>query len=397
MAALKSSKFHKIFILTFFILFLGKFLASANIQKIDSLSSSSYISLLTCDPGDQLYSVFGHSAIGVVDPEQNLALVFNYGTFSFNVPFFYVKFASGQLMYQLSTVSYKRFLREYKYEQRMVVEEILNLNAAQKQRLFELLKENYKPENRKYQYDFFFDNCATRILDIFYEALGDDLHHLKQQNPIVKSHRNLIDENLVNSYWSDFGIDIVLGSVIDRPTTEKEKTFLPDYLSSYINSCTINGKPFVRNSRKLVKETAIFPATPWLVRPKTVFWALFVLVVVLTMIYRNKPWIIGDRIIFGAFGILGLIVFLMWFATDHDAAKGNLNILWANPLYLIYSWLIGSRYKLWFKWSTFVVVLFNLIVLLGWNFLPQSYHIAFVPMIGILLIRSGIISLRYRR
>lgn len=378
-------------------LFIGKINANPQLANIDSLSSSSYISLLTCDPGDQLYSVFGHSAIGVVDPEQKLAVVFNYGTFSFQVPFFYIKFASGKLMYQLSTTSYKRFLREYRYEQRMVTEDILNLTLAQKQHLFELLKNNYKPENREYQYDFFFDNCATRIIDIFYEAFGDSLEFLEPQSQHIKTHRNLIDEYLTNSYWSDFGIDIALGSVIDKPTTEMQKAFLPDYLAAYVNSCTINGKSFVRNSRKLVSETADFGATPWIIRPKTVFWALFVFVVLLTVLYRNKSWIIGDRIIFGAFGILGIIITLLWFATDHDATKGNLNIIWATPLYLIYTWLIGNKHKLWFKWSTFVFLLFNFLVLLAWNFIPQSYHIAFVPMIGILLLRSGIIALRYRR
>ncbi|MDA3891336.1 MAG: DUF4105 domain-containing protein [Salinivirgaceae bacterium] len=384
--------------ITLIVLVILSFKSSANAQleKIDSLSEYSYISLLTCDPGDQLYSVFGHSAIGVVDPEQKLAVVFNYGTFSFKVAFFYAKFASGKLLYQLSAVPYQRFLREYKYEQRMVNEDILNLSTYQKQRLFDLLKENYKPENRKYQYDFFFDNCATRILDIFYEALDDSLQYIAANNAEIKTHRNLIDECLVDSYWSDLGIDIVLGSVIDRPTTDREKSFLPDYLSEYINNCTVEGKPFVRTSRKLVKESATFKATPWLVRPQLVFWVLFIMVTLLTILFRSKPWVIGDRIVFGVFGILGIIVFLMMFATDHDAAAKNFNIIWAHPLYLVYAWLIGSKHKKALKWASIVILAVNILVLFGWNTIPQMYHIAFIPLIGIIILRSGIIALRYK-
>lgn len=369
--------------------------AQKELAVFDSLSESSYIALLTCDPGPQLYSVFGHSAIGVVDPEQRISIIFNYGTFSFNVPFFYAKFASGKLLYKLSITSYQRFLREYQYEQRRVVEEKLNLTLHQKQKLFSLLQENYKPENREYQYDFFFDNCATRIIDIFYEALGDSLVYVPTENAKVKTHRNLIDEYLKKSYWSDFGIDLALGSVIDRPTTDMQKTFLPDYLSEFVNYCVIDGKPFVKNSRSLVKETAQFKATPWLIRPVVLFWMLFFSVALLTILLRSRSWIIGDRIIFGVMGIVGLIVLLLWVATDHDATAGNLNVLWANPLYLIYTWLIGGKFKNSLKWASLSVLSINFMVLLAWNIIPQQFHLAFIPIIGIIIIRSGVMTLRY--
>lgn len=368
--------------------------AYRNLPPTKSLSESSYVALLTCDPGDQLYSVFGHNALGVVDTEQNLFIVFNYGTFSFNVPFFYTKFVSGKLLYKLSYTTYNRFLGEYKHEQRRVIEEKLNLTQYQKQNLFNLLKENYKPENREYQYDFFFDNCATRISNILYKALGDSLQYVPSENYEVKTFRNLIDEYLADSYWSDFGVDIALGSVIDKPATESEITFLPDYMSEYANYCVINGEPFIEKSRVLVSESAVFSPTPWLVRPQVVLWILFLVITLLTVILHSKSWVIGDRIIFASYGIIGVIVLLLWVATDHDATAGNLNILWANPLYLFYIWLIGSKYKKAIKWSSLAILLINVLVLVGWNIIPQQYHIAFIPFIAILIIRSGVITLR---
>lgn len=373
-----------------------KAMSNKKLSAIKPLSESSYITLLTCDPGPQLYSVFGHNAIGVVDPEQKLSIVFNYGTFSFNVPFFYIKFASGRLLYKLSITSYHRFLYEYQLEQRMVIEEKLNLTQYQKQKIFNLLIENYKPENCEYQYDFFFDNCATRIINIFYEAFGDSIVYYPNQNNVVKTHRNLIDEYLINSYWSDFGIDIALGSVIDRPTTELEKAFLPDYLSHYLNRCTINGQPFIENKIKLVAESAQFPATPRIIRPSVIFWFLFIVVLFLTIFLRTKNWIIADKIIFSAFGIIGIIVLLLWLATEHDATAGNLNIFWANPLYIIYAWLLGTSHYKTIKWSSIAIVLINILILAGWSIIPQQYHIAFIPIIGILIIRSGVIALRYK-
>lgn len=358
------------------------------------LSDEAYITLLTCDPGNQLYATFGHSAIGVFDPVQRINWVFNYGTFTFNVPHFYLKFASGKLLYKLSYGSKGRFLNEYQHEGRMVVEDRLNLSPSQKQKLFDHLLENYKPENREYQYDFFFDNCATRILDIVYEALGDSLVYHPSGNKSEQTFRNLIDEYLGNKYWSDFGIDIALGSVIDHPATDRQKAFLPDYLKEYLYRCTINDQPFITNSHVMVSESRPLPVTPFLVRPSVVFWLLFAIILFLTIRFRHKSWVIGDRIIFGVWGIVGVVVLLLWVATDHDATAGNLNVMWANPFYLIYMFLITGKRTPWLKWSSALIFGLNAIVLLGWAFIPQEYHVVFIPIIGSLIIRSGVQLMR---
>jgi len=389
--------FKYLFLLTIFLSSFSTF-AYRELPKTDSLSESSFITLITCDPGEELYSLFGHSAIGVVDPEQELALVFNYGTFSFKTSFFYLKFASGKLLYRLSFTTYNRFLYEYRRDKRRVVEERLNLTLSQRQRLFDLLKENYKPENREYQYDFFFDNCATRISNIFHKALGDSLKYTPAENYTPRTFRNLIDEYLVNSYWSKFGIDIALGAVIDKPATEMQITFLPDYLSEYVNYCKINGKSFVATSRVLVSESETFLPTPWIIRPATILWIVFLIITVLTILLYKKSWVIGDRIIFGIIGFTGIIVLLLWIATDHDATADNFNLLWANPLYLVYIWFIGNnkKQKLLYKLS-FIILIINILTLAFWKVIPQQYNIAFIPIIGIVIIRSSVIALRAKK
>jgi hypothetical protein len=383
--------------LFFSVIFFTSFSAFAYIElpKTDSLSEKSFITLITCDPGEELYSLFGHSAVGIVDPEQKLAIIFNYGTFSFKTSFFYLKFASGKLLYRLSFTTYDRFLYEYRRDKRMVTEERLNLTLPQRQRLFAMLKENYKPENREYQYDFFFDNCATRISNIFHKSLGSRLIYTPAGNYKPRTFRNLIDEYLVNSYWSKFGIDIALGAVIDKPATELQITFLPDYLSEYVNYCKINGKPFVAESRVLVNESEIFPSTPWIIRPATILWVVFLIIMALTIFLHGKSWIIGDRIIFGIIGFTGIVVLLLWTATDHDATADNFNLLWANPLYLIYIWFIGNdkKQKLLYKLSLTILAI-SILTLAFWKIIPQQYNIAFIPIIGIVIIRSSVIALR---
>lgn len=380
----------KIF-LSFIFLAISQFVTLANreMPPLKPLSEKATITVLTCDPGSQLYATFGHSAIGVFDPAQGLDWVFNYGTFNFNVPNFYAKFASGKLLYNLSFGPKHRFLQEYQRAGRMVSEEVLDLSVQQKQRLFDLLVENYRPENRNYQYDFFFDNCATRILDIISLTLGDSLTYQPIGNEPEQTFRDLIDEYLVKSYWSDFGIDIALGSVIDQPASPEQKAFLPDYLKEYLYRCTLNGKPLVKESRTLVSESRPLPITPFLLRPAIIFWLIFVLLTYLTIRYGQKSWVIGDRILFATWGLVGVIVLLLWVATDHDATAGNLNVLWANPLYLIYAFFITDKKSRLVKWVSLGILSLNILILLAWGLIPQEYHLVFIPIIGTLVLRSA--------
>src|SRR5690606_5550069 len=122
--------------------------------------------------GDDLYATFGHSAVRVTDSSAGIDYVFNYGTFDFDTPHFYWKFVRGKLMYSLSAMDFPTFMQAYREEGRSVTEQVLNLSCPEKEMIWQFLQQNYLPENRDYKYDFLYDNCSTRIRDIFDKIFG---------------------------------------------------------------------------------------------------------------------------------------------------------------------------------------------------------------------------------
>ena len=362
------------------------------------LSESSTISLLTGSPGAELYSTFGHSGVRINDPAQNMDIVFNYGTFDFDTPNFYLKFAQGKLLYKLSIERFEQFKYGFEYENRSVIEQVLNLTITQKQKLYKLLLDNYKPENRYYKYDFFFDNCATRIRDILPSAFGDDFSYHYPEEWLLgdKTFRNLIDLYLTNHHWSDFGIDLALGLPTDAVATPSDYMFLPDYLKEGFASATIlkNGEevPLVISTQEIISKKAMAPDVFFLT-PMKVCWGIF-LITLLVSIYglkKHKRLIYFDMIYFSLIGLVGWMVFLLDFATDHVATKQNLNMLWAVPLHLPLFLLwkklpwIFRHYYIWF------CLVIDVFIIGLWMIFPQNYHIAFIPLILAMILRYFII------
>ncbi|MEJ7681804.1 MAG: DUF4105 domain-containing protein [Segetibacter sp.] len=189
------------------------------------------ISILTCSPGKELYSTFGHSAIRLTDKYRNIDIVYNYGTFDFNDTGFYMKFIRGQLSYSLSVENYTDFLESYKQEKRSVYEQVLDLNCFQKQGLEKALEQNMLAENRYYRYNFITDNCTTRIRDLLLNTIAS-VAIGKKIIPINTTPRKMIHSYLRKGgkLWSELGIDILLGSTIDRALSTQEAMFLPEYL-----------------------------------------------------------------------------------------------------------------------------------------------------------------------
>ena len=350
------------------------------------LSERSYIEVYTCAPGNQLYSQFGHTAIGIIDPRQNLHEVFNYGTFSFNTPNFYLKFCSGKLLYQLTTESFSEFVYTYERRGRQVVAQRLNLSLEQRQHLYEMLEENSLPENCDYQYDFFFDNCASRVLDMLYRAFGDSLIYTGSDTVEQPTMRDCIHPYLDRSLWTKAGIDLVLGSITDHKASNRQQSFLPDKLHDYLAECQIDTLPLVSDTRLLVKSTIEYDRTPWFLSPLLIFSLLLIAVVVLTLRLSTSALLIFDRIYFGIIGLLGILITLLWFATDHDATVGNFNLLWASPLFLVYIFTIGNVEKQWHKWLRIILIAGNCIIIFGF-LLPQSFNLCFYPLIATSLVR----------
>ena len=378
------------FVLLFFLLItLNSF--SQNLQ----LSPLTEISVVVVDPGTaELFEVFGHPAIRINDPIKRIDLAYNYGIFDFDQPYFYLNFTRGYLNYMVAAWPYSLFEDSYIRENRTIKEYVLNLTQKQKQTVFDFLEENIKPENRHYFYDYFYDNCSTRIWEVFEKTLGKDIHF--DQNFIQPEHsfRTFVDSLTVNKPWGDFGIDLCLGLPMDKKLNSYEYMFLPEFLGRSIDhaTITINGKeePFVKESRILFQSTPTEQKHHWLT-PNILFWSIFIIILLLTLagIKYNKKWVVVDILIFGAAGLVGLLLFILWTATDHAAAANNLNIIWADPLYLIgFFYLFKNKMpeRVRKLFMVFGILLFVFVIL--WPINPQGINIAVIPISLALCLRA---------
>lgn len=378
---------NKIVYLFFLLIFMGLAPAKAQVYEV---------SLLTCEPGDQLYSSFGHSAIRIRQiGSEGQDLVFNFGTFDFQTPNFYGKFATGKLDYMLSVTTYADFILEYDYYKRDVREQVLALSSDQIDFLQQHLWAQYDPARRFYRYDFFFNNCATKIRDAFEIALGDALVWNDSVKVEEKTFRNLIDEYVYPLPWADLGIDLALGSVIDRDATEREEQFLPDYMEAAFAKATIEGdgptRPLVRESR-VILEYPEGESSMDLLNPYVIFWGVAVLFTLITFIgHKKKRLFIGfDLGLFSILGVLGIVVAFLWFFTDHSATKWNWNILWAFPGHLALVWgLTRKQLQPWVrKYLLFALIMADAAVvfwILGW----QSFHSSLIPILLVIILRTN--------
>lgn len=369
-----------------FILILSK----SYISYSQNLSENAQISLITCNPGNELYSVFGHSAIRILDNNKGLDRVYNYGTFDFNTPNFYFKFVRAHLNYQLSAYSMQSFMAEYEATNRSVFEQVLILSQSQKEQIFNFLEYNRQPENKYYQYDFFFDNCASRIRDVFQSELGDSLKFdVTDYHP--KSFRDILEPYLAPHAWSRFGINLVLGDITDRKASLSESMFLPDYLKTAFENAKLSGKLLALPPKVLFKQRNIINETPLYERPIFIFSILLILVMILTFfeIKYKRRFKLFDFLFFLSLGIVGIILFLLWFATDHTAVVQNWNLIWAVPShFFIAFWMFRKRKTLWLKLYFLISGIAASSVLILWFLIPQHLDFALIPLLITMAVRE---------
>lgn len=359
------------------------------------LSPQAEISIITCGPYQgELYSAFGHSAIRVIDPVRGFDIAFNYGVFDFNQPNFYLNFTRGYLYYKLGVYSYPDFRDHYISYNRYVHEQVLALDSAQKQKVFSYLENNSLPQNQTYRYDYFYNNCASKVRDVFVDVFKAEI---KFDSSFIKTNytiRDLTELYLQQQPWGDLGIDICLGLPMDKKASSYDYMFLPDYIESSFDRVTLSGSPIVREKISVYESAPETIPFHWY-HPWIVFGLLFLFAAILS--YRDwqrqklSKWF--DVTLFGATGIVGLLLFILWVATDHKAAANNFNLAWAFPLHLVGA--IGLLKRTSPKWTsgyfTFAAILSAL--LLGfWTLLPQTLNPFLLPLISVILMRSLIIK-----
>lgn len=361
------------------------------ISKGVELSDSARISLLTCAPGEELYSAFGHNGIRVTDFKENWDVVFNYGTFDDNQPGFYFNFVKGRMIYSVSYDSYPDFISEYIDSKRGVVEQELRLTAEDKQKIFKILYTNALPENRNYPYDFFWDNCATRPRDVFEKVLGNRLQY-RYDNCGFEQNKTMHD--MLRLYvhdrpWVDLGFDLILGLPCEVPATPRNQTFLPDYLAKLFACATVDGQPFVTSTKTVVD--APLPKLTTAVLPSHV--TAFIMLVGLALIFwerrTKKHYYIFDFVLFLIAGFWGLTFLLTWAFTTHYSLPKNLNMLWLIPTHFFVAFFLLKKKKpYWLNYYFIGTYVLMIILLAVWKVNPQPYNIAFAPLIILLGARA---------
>lgn len=355
------------------------------------LSDSAQISVLTLGTYQgELYSAFGHSAIRVYDPGTQRDLAFNYGVFDFDQPNFYLNFTRGHLLYMLGYYDYDLFRDHYISHNRFVHEQILDLTPQQRQRVFDYLVWNAQRENKNYLYDYFYNNCATKVRDVFVDIFGDsikfDLSYAKPGYTV----RDLTHAYLGQQPWGELGIEVCLGQPMDKELTPYDYMFIPDYIESGFNHATLNGKPIVKESIPVYEarpeKEAFSIFHPWIV-----FGLFLVITIVLTLRDRTRrqltKWF--DVIVFSIAGWLGLLLFILWVATDHRAAANNFNLLWAFPLHAVAAPMLFRVKYYGFVKKYFTVAGIVLTATLGmWVVLPQQLNMFLIPFVTALAIRA---------
>lgn len=305
-------------------------------------SDAARASVLTCSPGRELYSAFGHTAIRVTDlaADPPVDRVYNFGTFQFNDGF-YGRFIQGELIYSLSRSTFGGFLEEYIRSGRGVHEQRLNLSPEDIARLDAYLTAHAHPDHSDYQYLFLYDNCATRVITVLEAVLGPRLA-LDCPDRRDSTYRDLLRAKLGGVPLTRFGIDLVLGLPVDAPLGRCGDAFLPDHLAEDLQLATLDAQTL--EERPLVRPTEELLPTMLSTAPDKTGWPVWAAWLVLAACVLE--WFLGRRLVRRLLpictGMIGLLLSYLWFATDHMDTRYNLNLLWTLPLQLLGPGLKGG-------------------------------------------------------
>ena len=366
--------------------------STASAQFPRRLSDEARISLLTLAPGTEVHTLFGHGTLRVLDPKVGFDASFNYGTFEFGEGFLQ-KFLYGELDYYLSVLKTQPAIDEARQKGRSVIEQELALTADQRERLYQALVENAQPENRTYRYDFLFDNCSTRLVDMLRDNLGANL--VLPTGPYEpKTFRTLLAEHVTAFPWIRFGFDLLLGATVDREASFEQTWFLPRHLMAALDDASLDGHALVAK-RIVLNDSGHEDLPPGGVdQPAILFWSLFGLAAVFAAKdRRGRVSRAFDATLFALVGLVGLIMALMWGATLHHVTADNWNLAWAWPTHLVAAIFLARRARpAWLRGYLSLTVCVSIVVALGFG-IPQQMAPAILP-IGLLIALRAALNLR---
>jgi len=374
-------------------LFLVIYFISASYNLFSQVSAGTEVYLLTCSPGTATYSIYGHSALRIVIPDEEIDLVYNWGVFDFATPNFAWKFARGRLEYMLGVYSFDRFLQEYFFERRSVCQQKINLEPREIETLLGLIAENLKPENIKYTYDFFYDDCSTRIRDLLEKSVGSNLFYPPEPMKDIPTFRTKVNEYQQPYPWLLFAVDLLLGTPADKKADLRDRMFLPLEMQKGLSRTVVNrgGRmiPLLQNPSPLLEFDPPEFKRSFATTPMFIFSLALILVIILSSTVRGrKANRIIDLIIFSVYSLLALLILFFSFVTDHDQTKWNLNIIWLNPFIILclVSLLLDKQWHAWFGIVFFLAVFAFIIQII----FPNAFSSAFIPLELLLAVRSSL-------
>lgn len=351
------------------------------------------VSLLTCAPHEEVYSLYGHTALRWRDLHTGQDLTFNWGIFNFQKPHFAIRFVFGLTDYELGVSDFESFSRYYRRWGAMVSEQVLDLRAVEKQRLQQLLAENYLPENRVYRYNYFYDNCSTRPRDMIERCLEGHVEYGERKD-FCPSFREMIREKTRNHDWATEGNDLLLGVKADLKTTRQEQEFLPDNLLYDFDHAQVRGndgswRPLVKSRRVAVEPGVQVIEPDFIVTPVEVGAALLVVSVLIFVgeWKRRRTYKYWDAALMTVTGLAGCVLFVMLFS-QHPATSTNLQLLLVNPVHLFFLPSVLRRRRTCY-WTVLLVML--LLFLVGAFF--QQYAVL-TPFLALCLLFRYLIHIR---
>jgi hypothetical protein len=349
--------------------------------------------LLTCGPGTETYSIYGHSALRIAISEKASDNVYNWGVFDFNAKNFAWKFAKGRLDYMLIAEPLDTFLRGYFFEKRGVYSQKINIDAKEVKKLIELVNDNLKPENAKYRYDFFYDDCSTRIRDLLEKSIGEKLLYPPSETGSIPTFRDMVGKYQNPYPWLKFGVDLIMGSTSDKKARFRDRMFLPIDMKNGLSEAVVNrdGKmiPLLQNAEVLLDFEAPVTKENFLTAPPFIFTFILIIVLILSgIIKRQKTIRFIDISIYSVYSVLSVLMIFFNFFTDHQQMRWNLNIIWLNPfiLFCLISLILNKPGIIWFRLVFYVSAFF----IVAQFVLPQEFNIAFSVMAIIIMVRSSV-------
>lgn len=372
--------------------------SSTQSPKINALDSI-HISLLTCSPHPEVYSLYGHTAIRYQDTSKGQDYVINYGVFDFSDKWFIPMFTFGIAEYSMGIIPYYYFEYEYRRYGSSITQQEINLTSEEKKTLAEALAENYRLENRFYRYNCFYKNCSTMARDMIVNSIDGNVVYPESVGNL--SFRDLIHKCNEGYPWARLGNDILLGFGADLNTTTEERQFLPGYLMNDFAKAVIEKdgetRPLVKSTEVILQsgeqmEMEGLPITPFMCA------VIILLACILLLLYENirhKITLWFDVVMMTVTGLAGIIIVIMFFS-QHPTTSTNLMVLMLNPLPLffirnIYRTSKENRRCIWWK----IWMVMSVLMILSSVFL-QDVDTSMSLIAGVILIRA-VLHLRYER